>query len=148
MIKYLWIIVSLLLLFAHPLWAKKEGEATTTFLLLPPSARTVGVGGAGVAAPLGASSIFYNPASLATSEGVHATFMYSSYIVDTSFGNAALSYPTPFATIGAGFIYLGHGKIQGYDEAANPLGTYTAQDMCAVLSLAKNSKKGSALGHP
>jgi hypothetical protein len=116
-------------------------------LLLPQSARTVGAGDAGVAYPVGASSLFYNPASLATSEGVCASFMYSSYIVDTSFQNAALSYPTPFGTVGAGFIYLGHRKIKGYDEAANPLGTYTATDLCTILlSLAKEVLGDLCLG--
>jgi hypothetical protein len=107
----------------------------------------MGMGGAGVAVPLGPSSIFYNPALLALSkEGVRTSFMYSSYIVDTSFGNAALSYSTPSFTLGAGILYLQHAKIQGYDASANPIGEYGAEDLCAVVSFSKELSEALLFG--
>jgi hypothetical protein len=137
--KHLYKIIGIgFLFFASSLSAKEAGEATATFLLLPQSARALGMGGAGTAIPLGSSSIFYNPACLALpKKGMQASFMYSSYIVDTSFGNAAFSYSTPSFTVGVGVLYLQHAKIQGYDEDANPIGEYGAEDICAAVSLSK-----------
>jgi hypothetical protein len=72
--------------------------------------------------------------------------MYSSYIVDTSFGNVALSYSTPFATVGAGILYLEHKEIQGYDEGANAKGSYKAEDLCAIFSLSKEIVEDLSIG--
>jgi hypothetical protein len=72
--------------------------------------------------------------------------MYSSYIVDTSFGNAALSYSTPSFTLGAGILYLQHAKIQGYDASANPIGEYGAEDLCAAVSFSKELFEALLIG--
>jgi hypothetical protein len=147
LIKYLYKVVIALLLFTPPLSAKEAGKTTANFLLLPQSVKAIGMGDAGVATPLGASSIFYNPALLALpKEGVRTSFMYSSYIVDTSFGNAALSYSTPSFTVGAGFLYLRHAKIQGYDASANPIGMYEAEDLCAAISFSKELFEAFLIG--
>lgn len=108
---------------AAPALSAPEG-GTESNLGLGAGSRGLALGGAYLAGADDAAAVYWNPAALTLLERGHATFMHASL----GFGDAALTfggvaYPTPGAgSFGLGYLRLGTGGIQSYDDASRPLG--------------------------
>jgi len=93
----------------------KYGQAGMKFLEVGLSARAEGMGGAVTAIPMGAASMFYNPAGLASSIGERGDLFVSQtgWIADVTVLAGAVSYVTPYAVVGVSFMGVDYGTIKG-----------------------------------
>jgi len=111
-------VVLAALFLAAPCLGSSDGPGSTgaSYLTLPVSPRSIGMGetGAALESPF---SLFYNPALLAKGGGRGIGVSHSEWIIDTRYDNlsAYASLPGSFA-VGAGITYLYRPKIEGYDQ--------------------------------
>ncbi len=110
--------VSATLFLAAPCLGSSDGpgSAGASYLNLPVSPRSIGMGETGVALE-NPFSLFYNPALLAKGGGRGIGISHSEWIIDTRYDNlsAYASLPGNFA-VGGGITYLYRPKIEGYDQ--------------------------------
>lgn len=89
-----WILPAILLLAAAPALAgglDRIGTAGAQELRVPVGAASVALGGSSVAMGGGLSNVFYNPASLASTDESEAMASWSSYLADADVNYVALS---------------------------------------------------------
>lgn len=123
------IIYSLLLLTSFSAHAQLGGNSLYSFLDLPISARSIGIGGAFYSAPRGDIALAAgNPALL--SEDIHKQISFNTgfYLAGTNFGTAVYGHHaeklrTSFSAFAS---YVAYGKFDGRDVAGNPTGTFRA----------------------
>jgi len=88
------IVPVVLLALAAPAWAGDVGRVGTAGaqeLRIPVGAASIAIGGGAVMIGGGLANIFWNPASLASTDESEALFSYSSYLADASVDYAAIS---------------------------------------------------------
>jgi hypothetical protein len=93
----------------------KFGQAGMKFLEIGLSARAEGMGGAVTAVPMGALSMFYNPAGLASSIGPmgDAYVGMTQWFADINLLSFAAAYETPWAVVGVSGMTVDYGQIIG-----------------------------------
>jgi hypothetical protein len=131
------IVVSMLVTQMAP-YAMADGAGTSSaeFLKLGVGARAIGMGEAYTAQADDVHSLYWNPAGLAFMQQRQASFMYSQFLKDVNYQNAALGIPLENGAIGGSLTYLSYGKIDGYDISGNSIGDQSAYDMNGTLGAA------------
>ena len=130
--------LSALLIGVEPAAAINENAGTTgfNFLKIGVGARANGLGGAftGVSGDLEAPA--WNPAGLL---GVKrsATVSVTRYLIDTQAGYLSVALPNERRTIGMSFNYFTYGDMQRTDEDGQELGTFSASDVAATVTVAQ-----------
>ncbi|MFA6456519.1 MAG: type IX secretion system protein PorQ [Bacteroidota bacterium] len=110
---------------------------TYQFLLNDVSARAAAMAGSFVSMSGDPAGIFYNPASIGTSPLPVAAFGYTSHLLDINAGFAAYTQEIQdLGVVGIGVNYVNYGTFDQTDVLANKLGTFTAGDLAASISLA------------
>ncbi len=105
------------------------GTAAGSFLSLGGGARTLAMGGAGVAEQKGPNAIFTNPAQLAREDRGGGSFTHGIYLEGTSLEQLAVSVPTPAGSFGIAMSAFRVGEIESYDNSGTPLGTFSPWDL-------------------
>jgi hypothetical protein len=101
------------------------------------SARASGLAGAMVAMPDDPTSVFYNPASIATVEDKPLSFTFLKHVLDINSGNVTyIKKYDDIGTFGASVIYTNYGSFDETDNLANKTGTFSANDMIFDFSYA------------
>ena len=93
----------------------KYGQAGMKFLEIGLSPRAEGMGGAATGLELGAASMFYNPAGMATPAGARGDVFaaQTQWIADITVNAAAVTYVTPYATVGVSGMAFDYGDVPG-----------------------------------
>lgn len=101
----------------------KTGTTIGQFLLIEPSARTAGMGNAGVAMPIDAMSAYYNPAALGALQTINAEFTHNNWFAGITHDFFAASVKFSEASSAAiSIASLNSGDI-AVRTVAQPLGT-------------------------
>jgi len=113
--------------------------ATTAFSFLrnDASARTAALAGSVVTITDDPNMVFYNPASLATIEGMRGSIGLFKHLLDINAG--AVSYSTEIEDIGrfgVGLLYTNYGSFNETDAVGNTLGTFGANDLALSIGYA------------
>lgn len=116
------------------------------FLRIIPSARTAGMGGAGVSLWSGASSPWMNPALLALSDARCAQFSHAEMVQGIRQEYGALAGNTGLGYLGAGMQLYDSGDIAAYGNDAEPAGTYSIEYVAFSFSYAVKAGDYLALG--
>jgi hypothetical protein len=92
---------------------KKLAQVGFKGLIMPVGAREAGMGNAMVSMPVGANSIFWNPAAITDITGDKSfTFNYMNWIADMTHAAGAMVFGMEnYGTIGISFMVLDYGKI-------------------------------------
>lgn len=112
------------------------GTTGGQFLELPVGARGAAMGTAQGAAAEDATAIYYNPANLASIQGINATFMHAMYFQDVSYDFSALAVKTPkYGTFALSAQYLAVGAVVKVDNTGNPTGeTMRPRDLAVTVA--------------
>jgi hypothetical protein len=113
--------------------------ATTAFSFLrnDASARTAALAGSAVTITDDPNMVFYNPASLATIDGIRGSVGFFKHLLDINAGGA--SYSTEVEDIGrfgVGLLYTNYGSFTETDAVGNALGTFGANDLALSIGYA------------
>ncbi|MBI4180209.1 PorV/PorQ family protein [bacterium] len=119
----------------------RTGVSAAVFLTDPAGARSVAMGGAGVAVPGDISGIFFNPAGLASIDGTVLMAEYDIRFADIRKSTLALNRRIKNGNLGVGFNHLQTGSqdrtgVTGAGATAQPvvgLGTFDAYDFAASV---------------
>jgi hypothetical protein len=133
-------VVLLSLFFSSQSYGSSSNAGTSgaSFLKLASGARASAMAGAFSAVPNGGSdAVYWNPAVLSRIDRKEASFMYSSYLEDISYGWASYAMPLRgYGVIGAGLQYLSYGDLYETDIFGNPSYDVSMYDMALYLSYA------------
>jgi hypothetical protein len=110
-------------------------------------ARTVGLGGAFVAAADGPLGAMWNPAGLSTLMQNEAHFETARFFEGTSINGVSFVVPARrFPSVGLTMLQMGSGDFERTNELNESLGDFSQSDMAFVFSAAKNVSKRFAVG--
>jgi hypothetical protein len=118
----------------------KVGTAAAVFLKIPVGSRESGMGGAFVALAEGPTSMFWNPAGLASSKDFQLSLMQNQWIVELSHLFAGVSFPFAKGGIGLSVISLASDPVE-ITTVEEPSGTgyyYNYSDLAVGLSYGRN----------
>lgn len=111
------------------------------------TARSVGIGGAYVAAAEGPLGALWNPASLSYMFQNEVVFESSILFESTSLNSLSFAIPSQrFPSLGVSVVTLRSGDFEKTSELNESLGTFNESDMAFVLSGSKNLTRRLSLG--
>jgi len=106
------------------------GTSAFNFLKIEVAARPIAMGGAFTGVADDESSLFYNPAGLATLSGRRLIFGYHNYIFDMQAGFLGYIHPIGAKqTVSVFADYLNYGEFVRADDAGVPDGTFSGSDI-------------------
>lgn len=108
------------------------------FLRYNQSARAAALAGCNVSLPDDASSVFFNPATIATVEEKRFSATFLKHVLDINSGN--VSYIKNFDNIGtlaASVVYTNYGSFDKADRYGKKDGTFGANDLAVSASIAR-----------
>ena len=134
---------------------KKLAQVGFKGLIMPIGAREAGMGNAVVSIPVGANSIFWNPAAITEITGNRSfTFNYMNWIADINYGAGAVVFGMEnYGTIGISFMALDYGKLTATrrieaDPGYMTMGEFSPGEIAVGLAYArKMTDKFSFGGH-
>lgn len=153
--KYMIPVIAALLLVVVPLQGqgfKKVAQAGMSWLSIPVGARGAALGNAYVALANDASSVFWNPAGLAYTEGIRAFVTQTRWIADINVNAAVVSYnAAEYGVFGLSFLAVDWGTLNGTYRADNEqgyvdAGTFSPVDWAVGLSYARQISNSFAIG--
>lgn len=124
--------------FVH---AQLGGESTYQFLNLVSSPRQAALGGKVLTNyDYDVTQALYNPASINVEMDNQFALNYTSYLGGISYGTAAYAYTYDrhVQTFHAGVTYINYGNFDGYDEAGNPTGAFSGNEVALSFGYAYN----------
>ncbi len=127
----------------------KVGTSAAPFLGIPVGARTIGMGSATVALSSDASSIFYNPGSIAPLGFSQAVLSHTNWLVGTKFDWAGIVINLDGTNaVGISFTQLNYGEdIVTTDLEQSGTGEkWSASDLAIALTYARNLTDRFAIG--
>ncbi|NUN69384.1 MAG: type IX secretion system protein PorQ [Bacteroidetes bacterium] len=131
-------ITLILIILSFRSTALAGDRPTFLFLQHDVSARAAAMAGSVVSMAAGPAGVFTNPATIGLDSIPLAEFGYTSHLLDINAGFAA--YSQPFSSIGVmgfGIQYVNYGTFDQTDDLANKLGTFTAGDLAASVTLSQ-----------
>lgn len=158
MIKYRKFIIPLfavLLILSVPLHAgglKKVAQAGMSWLSIPVGARGAALGNAYTAMANDASSVFWNPAGLAFTTGIHAFVTQTRWIADINVNAGVVSYNGGnLGVFGVSFLAMDWGDFNGTQRANNDqgfidTGTFSPSDWSVGITYARQISSAFAIG--
>lgn len=128
--------------------SSRAGFSGADFLLLPQSARAQALGESYVAFADDTSSLFYNPAGLASITRREASFSYFNHLGIANSGNGAFAVylGKEIGTVGGGLIFLNSGGIDGRDENDKQKPSTSLNDVAVMGAWARNVHKSVSVG--
>lgn len=123
-------------------YAGTPGDKGNIFLKLGQGARAIGMGEAYVAVADDISSLYWNPAGLASIEDIGATFMYSKWLADINYNYVAGVLPAEKldGVLGISVTLLNSGDINRTNNKGEIGGTFNNKDLSLSVSYAKKMR--------
>lgn len=124
-------------------FAQIGGQNTFQFLNLPVSPRHAALGGKNVTLNnYDPTSALNNPALINDAMDNQLAVNYMNFVGDVNYGTASYAYFFDRRTrvIQAGITYINYGSFDGFDENANPTGSFTGNE--AALSVGYQQQLG------
>ncbi len=121
--------------------AQIGGQRTMQFLDLATNARLAGLGGINVSAPApnDPQAGLSNPALLDTAMAGKLAFSYVNFVADLAQNSLQYGFRAGrLGTLSAGLTYLNYGSFEGFDEAGNTTGSFSAHDYALSLTAARH----------
>ncbi len=141
------ILPVLLILLLQVTAAHAGGKSTYDFLRNDVGARAAALGGSVVTLTNDPTSIFSNPAGLATMEGKSVSVGFFKELLDINAGYAGGTTDIPgLGTIGAGVVYMNYGEFQRTGEEGQDLGTFGAGELAFIAGYGSVLPSGLAYG--
>jgi len=134
MIRKISIAVLIAAAVALPCAGLHAGEAGTSgflFLRLGNGARPLGMGEAYTAVATDATSIYYNPAGMASADGVELDVTHSEWLMDVRFEQISIVNEMLGGAVGINFTGLSYGEMDRYPDypALVPDGSFSPYDL-------------------
>lgn len=127
----------------------KRGTSAATFLSIGQSSRATGMGSAFVGVQGDPSGLYWNPAAIASIEGMSIMFDHTNWIADVAYNYFAGTYNVEgFGTLGMSIIISDIGDMQ-VTTISQPEGTgqtFSATDFAVSLAYALNLTDKFAIG--
>lgn len=122
-----------------PVAAINPNAGTTgfNFLKIGAGTRAAALGGAYAAVSGNIEASAWNPAGLFGLDERTATLAYNSYFVDSQAGFASIAVPKGSRVHALSVHYVSHGDLRHTDLEGRDLGTFSATDLAAYLSVAQ-----------
>ncbi len=133
----------ILFVFSLEAWSQIGGQNTYQFLNLPVSPRHAALGGKNVTLNnYDPSSALNNPALINYRMDNQLAVNYMNFVGDINYGTASYAYLFDRRTqvLQAGITYINYGSFDGFDENANPTGSFTGNE--AALSVGYSRQLG------
>ena len=138
-------VLGTILCFGTSIQARRSD--TFEFLLLPASARTSAMGGAGVAEGKGWAGAQINPAGLGQLRRDEVTFSGARWIDDVRYQSAGLAHPFLKGGAFSGSVAtVNYGEISSYDPMGLPEGDTDAHDTAVRLGYGRLLREGFSWG--
>ncbi len=153
--KYIIPLFAVLLILSVPLQAqglKKVAQAGMSWLTIPVGARGASLGNAYIAIANDASSVFWNPAGLAYTTGIHAFVNQTQWIADINVNAGVASYNGGnLGVFAISFMAMDWGDFAGTTRANNEqgfidTGTFSPSDWLIGLAYARQISSAFAIG--
>jgi len=144
-------ILLMMILITVPVAAgiSKVGTTSAQFLKIGVGARSMGMGGAGVASVNDASALYWNPAVIAGFRSTKVLAAYTDWFLDTEVAFTGLAMPLgKFGALGFTFNSLSMGKMD-VRTVERPDGTgeqFTAGDLAVGIAYAKQLTNFFSIG--
>lgn len=100
------------------------------------SARSLAMGGAGVAAIKEPAAIWINPAQIVRLKTPGMSFMHGVWLEDVALDQFAVGLPIPVGFVGGALTLVRVQDIQSFDASGNPAGTITPSDLSLTAAYA------------
>ncbi len=132
-------LFALLLCATPPTEAINSNAGTTgyNFLKIGVGARAAALGGAYVTAAAEAEASAWNPAGLFGIDQRTAAVSLNSYLVDSQAGFISVVTPSAHRVWAVSANYVTYGNMQRTNEEGRDLGSFSAADMAAYISVAQ-----------
>lgn len=142
-----WCVLALVIAGAcpNPGAAQYSSDEGASFLLVPVGGGAIGLGQA-MTAMTGNESAFWNPAGLAATDGSRLAVFRGDTELATSVAASALFSRLGVGTVGVSFLQMDLGDQEYKDRDKNLLGTLSARNHLAVLSVAASLAAGLDVG--
>jgi hypothetical protein len=141
-------VLALLILSAASVRAGEPGSSGFTFLRLGNGARSSGMGEAFTAVADDATSIYWNPAGMASVEEIELNLTHNEWLMDIRFEQASVVNEMWGGAAGIAFTGLYYGSLDRYGEfpSLTPDGTFSPYDLALSLGYARDLIPNVALG--
>lgn len=128
--------------------AGEPGTSGFLFLRLGNGARASGMGEAFTAVADDATSIYWNPAGMASVEGVEMNFTHSEWLLDIRFEQISVVNEMLGGAVGFNFTGLYYGKMDRYGSypSLTPDGTFAPYDLAISAGYATDLLPNLSLG--
>lgn len=127
----------------------KRGTSAATFLSIGQSARAIGMGSAFVGMQGDPSALYWNPAGIASIEGISLLFDHTTWFADVGYNFFAGTYSIDdFGTLGLSIIIsdIGEMDVTTINQPEGTGQTFTATDFAVSLAYAINLTDHFAIG--
>lgn len=139
------VVMAVLCANAH---AGEPGTSGFQFLRFGNGARASGMGEAYTAVSDDATSIYWNPAGMASVDGVQLNVTHSEWLMDIRFEQVSVANEMWNGTVGLGFTGVYYGDLDRYGEypSLTPDGTFAPYDLALSLGYATDIIPNVAAG--
>jgi len=127
----------------------KRGTSAATFLSIGQSSRAIGMGSAFVGIQGDPSAMYWNPAGIASIEGISFLFDHTNWIADVAYNFFAGTYQIEgFGTLGLSVIIsdIGDMEVTTINQPDGTGQTFTATDFAVSLAYAVQLTENFAIG--
>lgn len=127
----------------------KRGTSAATFLSIGQSARAIGMGSAFVGIQNDPSALYWNPAGIASIEGISLLFDHTNWIADVGYNFFGGTYNIEgFGTVGLSFIVsdIGEMNVTTIQQPEGTGQTFTATDLAISIAYAVQLTEEFAIG--
>jgi hypothetical protein len=127
----------------------KRGTSAASFLSIGQSSRAIGMGSAFVGIPGDPSAMYWNPAGIASIEGISLLFDHTNWIADVAYNFFAGTYNIDgLGTLGLSVIIsdIGEMEVTTIDKPEGTGQTFTATDFAVSLAYAVKLTDNFAIG--
>ncbi len=129
----------LCILLMVPLFADENARLAGSYLRMGLGARSIALGNTGVASPVSAYSLFYNPAILGEIQGRLGGLSYSFLSLDRRHGYISLAIKIPPAAgLSIGWIESGVGDLKSYNSIGQETGEINHSANAIYFSFGRN----------
>ena len=136
MTQKIMILIALMILTLSSVYAVENNHAAS-YLRIGADARSVGMGGTGVAFMDNVTAAYCNPAALADAKRIEfATATRTNMGLDRSQYSAALGFKLPLGYVAFSWQNAGVSDLEGYDAEGNSTGSFDNADNNLALSFA------------
>lgn len=123
-----------------------ENQSGFSFLKIGVGARPIGLGSAYTAIANDATSLYWNPAGLASLHKKEFSAMHGEWLLGSTYDFLGMGVPSRIGTLGFGVSMLSYPDQQGRDEQGRLTSSFTPRSSAFNLALSRRVVVGTQLG--